>query len=146
MAKISPHLTDSETQCRCGCGFGGNVEDLDPDLLLLFESIRYLLNVECGHKDKQDIPVSISGPARCAPHNKAIGGAKESKHCPDATGRCRAFDIYQTAISNKVFHDKVLRWSLEGKIPELGGLGEYSNRIHIDVYHDPDGHLRRWKG
>lgn len=36
----------------------------------------------------------------------------------------------------------------DGKLPTLGGLGDYpeSNWIHIDVYRAPDGHLRRWAG
>lgn len=140
--KISDHLASHETECRCGCGFGSRREDFDPALLLLFEKIRYLLNLKRDRTNEQDVPISISGPARCEAHNATIKNSSPgSKHCDG-----KAFDIFQNAIPNREFHDSVLQWYEDGLLPELGGLGEYSNRIHIDTFHDPDGHLRRWKG
>lgn len=36
----------------------------------------------------------------------------------------------------------------DGKLPTLGGLGDYpeSNWTHVDTFKAPDGHLRRWTG
>lgn len=138
MGRISEHLSSRETQCRCGCGFGSRVDDFDRDLLLLFEKIRYLLSLKC----EMDVAIHISGPARCEAHNATIKNSSPgSKHCDG-----KAFDIYQNAIPNREFHNAVLKWHKDNLLPELGGLGYYVNRIHIDTFHAPDGHLRRWKG
>ena len=41
-------------------------------------------------------------------------------------------------------HEMVLRSYDVGQLPQLGGLGIYPTWIHVDVFHAPDGHLRRW--
>jgi uncharacterized protein YcbK (DUF882 family) len=35
-----------------------------------------------------------------------------------------------------------------GRLKRLGGIGLYvvSNWVHVDCYHAPDGHLRKWLG
>jgi len=147
--RISPNLMSHETQCRCGCGYGSKPSDFDPKLLDTFEKIRFLLNMKLG---KKNVPVLVSGPARCLKHNREVymrlyettAGADGSKHCPDRWGKCRALDIYQNAVRNKQFHDWILAWQEEGLLPHLGGLGEYHNRVHIDTHWI--GRLRRWHG
>ena len=34
----------------------------------------------------------------------------------------------------------------DGELPELGGLGLYEGRVHVDVFRAADGHLREWRG
>ena len=59
------YFTDKELSCRCGCG-------LMPKIVTV-----YLLN---RIREDYGKPINVSSGARCAEHNKKIGGAKASEH------------------------------------------------------------------
>jgi len=115
--------------------------DYHPELLILIEKVRR----------RWDKPLIVSSGARCKAHSIAEGSSGDSTHCIDrSTGhiKCCAvdFNYFGSTQERQDFIDMVLQMYSAGEIPELGGLGTgYSNGcVHLDVYHDPDGHLRRW--
>lgn len=124
---LSEHFSRSELACRCGC----NRCVIKQELLSLLGKIRSLV----------ESPIFINSGYRCPTHNKKVGGVPNSWHTQGV-----AADIRQTKYSNSVFHAKVLRAYREGILTELGGLGLYSGRIHVDVHKSKDGHLRQWRG
>ncbi|ADE57224.1 YcbK family protein [Aminobacterium colombiense] len=124
---LSEHFSRTELACRCGC----DRCDIKPKLLSLLEKIRSLVGT----------PIFINSGYRCPTHNKRIGGVPNSWHTQGV-----AADIRQAKYSNNVFHSKVLRAYKDGKLSELGGLGLYNGRIHVDVHKPKDGHLRQWRG
>ena len=105
------YFKEEEFHCPCGqCDY------IDIDLQLK----SLLLNVR-EHFEK---PVIITSGYRCKEHNKAIGGARFSKHI-DAI----ACDIVVKDTSHKEVYDylfKLLDCS-------FGGLGLYRTHVHIDV-------------
>ena len=75
-----------------------------------------------------DRAVNINSGYRSVAHNKAIGGAKGSRH---PMGMAADIDV------RGVHPDEVYKY-LEGFAP--GGLGHYQTFTHVDV----DGANRRW--
>lgn len=124
---LSKHFSRSELACRCCC----NRCEIKPELLNLLEKIRSLL----------ESPIFINSGYRCPTHNKKVGGVPNSWHTQGI-----AADIRQTKYSNGIFHSKILQAYEEGNLPELGGLGLYNGRIHVDTHKSKDGHLRQWRG
>lgn len=60
----------------------------------------------------------------------------------------RAADLKTTRGAEDVvqLHRMILTAYQDGKLPTLGGLGLYTNWLHVDTLKATDGHLRRWKG
>lgn len=96
-------------------------------------------------------PITVVSGYRTPAYNEALrqlavkqgrtsGVAKNSQHLTAS-----AADIRPLAISRvDALHASVLRWYAEGKLPSLGGLGQYRTWIHVDIY--KTDHLRRWNG
>lgn len=126
--KITPHFTRKELECRCGCGLC----EPTPALKSLIEKVRAILGVAM-------YPTSCH---RCAKHNAAVGGEKNSRHL---TGD--AMDFQVTAMRVYRAYAKIVTAWKRGLLPELGSIGLYvkKNFIHIDTYHSADGHLRTWR-
>lgn len=103
----------SEFACKCGCGF----DTVDFELAVVLDRVR----------EYYEKPVIINSAARCLDHNRVIGGAGSSQHLLG-----KAADFYVRGVdSSKVA--KLLRdW-----YPAKYGIGEYSNRVHIDVRSNP---------
>lgn len=109
-----------EFACKCGkCG--GYPVEPSMELLGVLDEIRETVG----------LPVYINSGVRCAAHNKAVGGAYNSRHtygdaadirCPGKTPR----QLYDIA-------DKLL---------PKGGVGLYSWGIHVDTR----GGRARWNG
>ena len=114
--KVSHHFSRSEFACRCGCGF----DDFHPALLYLLEAVR-------EHFGK---PVVINSACRCPAHNRAVGGAENSRHLHG-----EAADITVSKISPALVADYC-----EVLVGERGGLGRYSSFTHVDVR----GYRTRW--
>ena len=66
MGATSPHFSDAEMRCSCGCGANG----CDPALLDALEAFRAAVG----------LPVIIESAYRCPDHNKAVGGSLASQH------------------------------------------------------------------
>ena len=71
MGDLSENFSKSEFACKCGCGYGLEDGDVDPNLIVLLESIRG----EIGG------PVRLTSGCRCEQHNKNEGGVTGSVHC-----------------------------------------------------------------
>tara|TARA_R110002153_G_C13182487_1_gene485221 strand:- start:465 stop:821 length:357 start_codon:yes stop_codon:yes gene_type:complete len=109
MGDLSRNFSRSEFACKCGCGFA----TADSELVQVLEVIRA----------KFGRPITITSAARCEAHNKAVGGAKSSKHregiaCDIQIANINPFQVYH-------FLDKYE--------PDAYGIGCYSTFTHIDV-------------
>ncbi len=105
---LSPHFAREEFECSCGCGF----DTVDSQLLTLLEVIRQYF----------DCPVKITSAARCATHNRNVGGSSKSQHLLG-----RAADIQVEGIDPDIVQDFIDRtW------PDEYGMGSYESFTHID--------------
>mgnify|MGYP000181511648 CR=1 FL=1 len=118
MGDLSKNFNRSEFACK-GKNCCGHSAAVHPDLVDALQTLR----------DRIGKPLSITSGFRCNRHNKAVGGAKASKHM-DGT----AFDI---SMAN---HDPV---DFEAAARAVGflGFGYYprSGFMHIDL-----GPARSW--
>jgi uncharacterized protein YcbK (DUF882 family) len=125
MGDLSKHFSRAELGCRCGCGKCV----ISKRLLDLLEAIREAVGR----------PIRINSGYRCPAHNAAVGGVTASYHCQGLAADIRAEGIGADALWKAV---RAL-WA-KGFLPDLGGLGRYTGRIHVDVAKAADGHLREW--
>ncbi len=109
MGDLTNHFSRSEFACHCGCGF----DTVDTQLAKELEAIR----VDLGK------PIKILSGARCAIHNKACGGAKDSQHV-----QAKAADFQVSGMTpSEVYGYLKLRYA--GRY----GLGVYDTWVHFDV-------------
>lgn len=105
---MTKHFSRSEFSCKC-CG----KSKVSNELLAVLELVR-------SHFGE---PVVITSGYRCPEHNKAVGGAPNSKHLLGV-----AADIHvKNTDSSKVYK------FLNDIFPDVYGIGLYSNWTHIDV-------------
>lgn len=109
------HFTESELNCRCGCGL-----TLKPDFLFRIESFRRILGFS----------MPITSGARCPTYNKKVGGVKNSMHPKGLAIDVLCTDSYARYMIMKL----ALRF-------EFKGLGVGSNFLHID---DREGVSKCW--
>jgi uncharacterized protein YcbK (DUF882 family) len=114
---MSEHFTAKEMACNC-CGKGG----VSKKLTALLEEIRAKLGA----------PITVLSGYRCADHNLACGGVKNSQHLLGT-----AADIRTDKMKPHEFH----AWIEEHFNPR--GLGKYNTFTHIDVR---AGGRARWEG
>lgn len=127
--KLSDHLTVGEIQCKCGCGYGRSEGDISPEIVAIFEQIRKQLRKAIG----QETPLIISSGCRCRQHNRAIGGAKKSRHLV-----CDALDIRKpNAIDYDTFYE-----ICDQAVGDKGGVGKYKSKSFVHV--DARGYYQRW--
>lgn len=126
----SEHFSRQELACRCGCSSC----KMRSDLLLLAEKIRVILG---------EIPIYVTSAYRCPKHNAKVGGSPTSRHME---GQAMDFTVRDLNILDA--YERIVRAWERGVLPELGGIGYYKRKrfIHVDIFHAPDGHLRRWNG
>lgn len=85
-------------------------------------------------------PIKVGSGYRDPAYNKAIGGALRSQHMQG-----RAADITVKGVPQAKVHATILELWKAGKLPKLGGLGDYPGRfVHVDVR--PVKTLVRWVG
>jgi len=108
--KLSEHFNSYEFKCHCG-----KCELIKPpqELLEVLEDVR----LHFGR------PVTIMSGYRCKAHNKAVGGAKGSKHKLGT-----ASDIIVSGIAPHRVHQYLTK-----KYKKKYGIGRYSKFTHIDV-------------
>lgn len=121
--KLSAHFDTEEFACHCGCGFGTRPGDVNPALLGGLEILRAL----CGAK-----PVIMNSGCRCAAHNAAIGGARNSEHL-----RGNAADV---AIPGMPARDVAEIAADLVDVFRDGGIGRHVTFTHLDVR----GRAARW--
>jgi uncharacterized protein YcbK (DUF882 family) len=107
---LSPHFTKAEFACKCGCGFC----DVDPALITGLESLRLNLNR----------PILINSGCRCAAHNAAQGGAKNSQHVQG-----KAADIKVSGLTARELYAFCVL------VPQLRGFGvsDKGGFVHVDT-------------
>ena len=102
------HFRRDEFACKCKCGF--NV--IDAELLKVLNRLRETFNT----------PIKINSGARCAAHNKAVGGSPKSQHLLG-----KAADITMNRTPQEVFNH------LDYIYHDCYGIGLYDTFVHIDV-------------
>lgn len=109
MGDLSKDFSRREFACRCGCGF----DTVDAELLPVLQAVR----------DHFNASVTVTSGARCADHNRRVGGAKSSQHLYG-----RAADIQVKGHTSREVQD----WLVEN-YPDRLGIGFNSRFTHIDT-------------
>lgn len=110
MGDLSTNFSRKEFACKCGCG----LDEINPELIDVLEDLRNRF----GGK-----PIKISSGCRCAKHNQAVGGEKNSMHT-----MCLAADISIEGIQPVSIYTYLTQ-----KYPNKYGVGLYKTWVHIDV-------------
>lgn len=127
MGDITKNFSRSEFACR-GDNCCDNSAPISKYFVRSLQALRNLIGKEVGY----DVPLTISSGFRCRKHNKNIGGAEHSRHtmgdaadvmCPE---ELTVDEFYSLAIQIDGFRK--------------GGIGKYSNRLHLDTR----GVVARW--
>lgn len=106
---LSEHFKRSEFACKCGCGY----DTVDSALLAVLEDIRTHFGA----------PTIINSACRCSQHNSDVGGSPNSQH---KYGRAADITVLGTQPS-------IIASYLEGKYPDMYGIGKYDTFTHIDT-------------
>lgn len=125
--QLSQNFWLSEFACSCGCGAEKRPMQLKNLKRLVFalEKIRAKFGGKALH---------INSGVRCLAHNsKTPGASTGSKH---VTGEAADIRI------DGVHPDKVADFA--ETLPEVGGVGRYNGRTHVDVRPRAGGHISRW--
>lgn len=123
MGDLSKNFSRSEFACRCGCGFGTNVGDIDLGLVRALQTLRDMLNV----------PLKIRSGCRCASWNRAVGGVRNSQHLYG-----KAADV----VSDYVSWERIAQVADRIPIFREGGLGRYPTKKFVHM--DTRGYRARW--
>lgn len=116
MGNLSEHFDTSEfgVACRCGCGFGSEEHDTNPELWAALENLRSRL----GNK-----PIFVNSCARCKSYNRSVGSTDTSQH---VLGNA-ADIVVQGVTPREVANIAEELW------PDAYGIGRYKQFTHIDV-------------
>ena len=76
MGDLSRNFSRSEFECKCGCGEA----EVSPFLIEVLQRLRDVLGVK----------ITVTSGRRCAAHNAAVGGAKNSQHLQGLAADIRA--------------------------------------------------------
>lgn len=121
---MTPHFSDEEVTCKCGCGMLPKQDFMDR-----VEELRV----------KVDAPMAVSSGARCAAHNQAV--SRTGTTGPHTTGR--AIDL---KVSGHTAY-KVVMWA--GRLGFTGiGISQKGSQgsrfVHLDDLHNRIGQPRPW--
>lgn len=115
--KLSENFSSSEFECKCGCKMPNDV----------YFNITKLANQLQILRNKIKSSISITSGYRCESHNKAISGAKNSKHILG-----KAVDIKVAGMQPKKVYNIIEELISEGVMLQ-GGLGLYKTWVHYDI-------------
>lgn len=128
---MTPHFAASEFACHDGSSYPQDW--IETRLKPLCEALE-IIRADVGQ------PVQILSGYRTAKYNVGLSGsAKDSQHMYG-----RAADIKVKGLDSRALHDRILKLYKDGKI-QIGGLGSYPGWVHVDIRHNSDGRLRRWR-
>jgi uncharacterized protein YcbK (DUF882 family) len=119
MGDLSKNFSRKEFACKCknDC----NHDTVDVDLLSVLQTTA----------DYFDSAVTITSAHRCAQHNDAVGGSKNSQHLRGRAADIVVFDVAPNKVQNyllRVYNDQY-------------GIGRYDHFTHIDTRSGP---AARW--
>lgn len=115
MGDLTKNFSRDEFACKSGSG----LDAISLELVDVMQSIR-------DHFGRR---IVVNSGCRTPEYNKAIGGAKFSKHLPQANGECIACDFVVDGVSP----NEVQEYLLERFAGLPGGIGRYNTFTHIDV-------------
>ncbi len=131
--RITPNFDSHEFDCHDDTPYP--TDWVSGRLVPLCETLQVL-------RDALARPISIISGYRSPSWNAKVGGADHSQH-PQG----RAADIRVGGMKPAEVHAKVLELHTAGKLPHLGGLGQYLTFCHLDVRpREPGDRLKRWRG
>lgn len=80
--KLTENFYLDEFECRCGCGFGARIEDVDLEMVRGAQMVRSLLGTPlyCVRRTKGGNFYPAGSGCRCVAHNRRVGGAPGSMH------------------------------------------------------------------
>ena len=111
----------SEFECKCGCGQAG----VDYELIFMPEIMR----AELEALFNAAVVVEVTSGNRCPKHNSETPGAFVNSYHPKGMAGDFKFRFRNTGkyIDSKLLYDLACRL-----FPNKYGIGQYSNRIHLD--------------
>ncbi len=117
MGDLTKNISRHEVACKCNkCSF----QTID------FEVVQ-IVQEACTHFEKvlgvDKVFLGINSAARCAIHNKKVGGKPRSQHKFGT-----AMDIRIHGITPAVLYDY-----FQNKYPDRLGLGLYGSFVHVDT-------------
>ena len=115
MGDLTKNLSRRELACKCGC----NMEAADHELVEVIQKAAE----DLGMRYHITPHVTITSGNRCPKHNKAVGGAPDSRHL-----RGTAADHYFRGVPPEAVYEYYDRL-----YPNKYGLGLYNGRVHLDV-------------
>jgi uncharacterized protein YcbK (DUF882 family) len=132
--KVTEHFSVEEFACHNGDEYPP--EWVESRLRPLCETLEVLREALGGH------PLQINSGYRSLAYNQKLGSHDTSQH-PQG----RAADVASEFASANMVRSTALTLYKAGKLPHLGGLGEYPAFVHLDVRPRPeDNHLAQWRG
>ena len=145
MLKDGEFFSSREFACHDGTPFPENWEMQWNALRDLCDAIRRLwggpLIVVSGYRTPEHNAKLLADDAAEGVHGVASGSQHIIGNAADLRTTRGAIDVPQLLRV-------ILNAQQDGKLPELGGVGDYpqSGWVHCDTFKAPDGHLRRWHG
>ena len=115
--KLTKNFNKAEFDCKCGC-------EMPKEVLINIQKLAEQLQ---AIRTISEQPIQINSAYRCAKHNKAIGGVKNSQHVLG-----KAADIVikdHTAEETYELLDELMHY----KTILQGGLGKYNSFTHYDI-------------
>jgi len=102
-----------EAACKCGCGFGREIGDVQLEIIMLLEAIR------------EDVggPVRLTSWCRCQHHNQNEGGVENSVHCLGEAADIQVEGGRHRYVVQKAAHNHGAE-----------GVGTARGFIHVDVH------------
>lgn len=112
-----------EFTCKCGCG----KNEINPELIQRLQKLRNFIKA----------PIYIVSGFRCKEHNDDVGGVKNSQHLLG-----NAADIKIKKNNKWLTGNEIYEIIEESGLFKTGGIGCYSNFVHLDVRKTH----ARWRG
>jgi len=111
-----PNFSNSEIECKCGCGY----RFIKDKLLIHLQALRDMLSFSSGYP----VRLMITSGCRCKKHNKSVGGVENSRH---VTGE--AVDVY----SPDVDLEQLFSYAIVSNLFSTMILYEKSKFVHLDI-------------
>ena len=115
--KLTKNFNKAEFDCKCGC-------EMPKEVLINIQKLAEQLQ---AIRTISEQPIQINSAYRCAKHNKAIGGVKNSQH---VLGKA-ADIVIKDHTAEETFY-LISELINDGDMLQ-GGLGSYNTFTHYDI-------------